>query len=214
MKKLMFLAVVIILGGSAEGQEVNIITRKSEGIFNITQVGYLPGMGNISYDGELRANQSQAYRIRTLFGYFITPRFSVALGAGADAYQDPSYNTFPVYADVRAYLHDARNSPYLFMDLGRSLAIGPEFEEGMHLNVGAGFKYFVSERICLNTSIGYNYQRMDAERLYVSDLWNVGFKEIVPSNFKALSINVGVIFELWALRKPTTELTEEEALIE
>ena len=96
MKKLMFLAVVIILGGSAEGQEVNIVTRKNEGIFNITQLGYLPGMGNISYDGELRANQSQAYRIRTLFGYFITPRFSVALGAGADAYQDPSYKAFKV----------------------------------------------------------------------------------------------------------------------
>ena len=96
MKKLMFLAVVIILGGWAEGQEVNIITRKNEGIFNITQVGYMPGMGNISYDGELRANQSQAYRIRTLFGYFITPRFSVALGAGADAYQDPSYKAFKV----------------------------------------------------------------------------------------------------------------------
>ncbi len=209
MRKYIVFAVLCVLTGSVYSQEVNIVTRKNEGIFNLTQVGYLPGMGNISYDGELRVNQSQAYRIRTLFGYFITPRFSVALGAGADAYQNPSYNTLPVFADVRAYLHDARSSPYLFIDLGRSFAIASEFEEGMYLNAGAGFKYFVSEQVCLNTEIGYNYQRMNAERLYVSDLWNVGFKEIVPSNFKALSINVGIIFELWAIRKPATDLTED-----
>ena len=209
MRKLIIFAVLLFLGESVYAQEVNIVTRKNEGVFNTTEMGYLPGMGNISYDGELRANQSEAYRIRTMFGYFITPRFSVALGAGIDAYRNPSYNTFPVFADVRAYLHDARNSPYAFFDMGKSLAIGPDIEKGMFVNAGVGFKYFVSEQVCLNTSIGYNYQRMDAERLYVSDLLNVGFKEIIPSNFKALSVNVGIVFELWALRKPATGLTED-----
>ena len=80
MRKLIIFAVLLFLGESVYAQEVNIVTRKNEGVFNTTEMGYLPGMGNISYDGELRANQSEAYRIRTMFGYFITPRFSVALG--------------------------------------------------------------------------------------------------------------------------------------
>ena len=209
MKKHLMCIILLMMVGSAYAQEVNIVTKKNEGIFNITQIGYLPGIGNISYNGELKANEAQTYRFRTLFGYFITPRFSVALGTGADAYQNPSYNTFPVFADVRAYLHDARTSPYLFLDLGKSLSIGSEFEKGMFLNAGVGFKYFVSERICLNTSIGYNYQRMHPEKLYVSELLNIGYKDEVPSNFKALSLNVGIIFELWSIRKPATGLTED-----
>ncbi|MBS3775616.1 MAG: hypothetical protein KGY70_10535 [Bacteroidales bacterium] len=207
MKKYLIFILYLMMAGYGHAQEVEIVTRKNEGVFNITQTGYMPGVGNISYDGDLRANQSEAYRLRTLFGYFITPRFSVALGAGADAYNNPSYNTFPVFADVRAYLHDARNTPYVFFDLGKSLPVAPEIEEGMFINGGVGFKYFVSERICLNTEIGYNYQRMNPEKHYFSDLLNIGFKDMVPSNFKALSVNVGLVFELWALRKPATELT-------
>lgn len=209
MKKLMIFTVFLIVGGAAHAQRLNLMKKKNEGIFNITQIGYLSGMGNISYDGDLKVNESQTYRIRTMFGYFISPRFSFALGAGADAYQNPSYNTLPVFADVRGYLHDARNSPYVFIDLGNSFPIGPEFEEGMFLNFGAGFKYFVSERMCLNTSIGYNYQRMHPEKLYYNDLWSIGYRLERPSNFKALSIHVGIIFQLWSFRRPGTDLFEE-----
>lgn len=123
MKKACVFLLLLMFSGSSLAQDVDIVTRKNEGIFNITQAGYLPGVGNISYDGDLKASQSQTYRIRTLFGYFVTPRFSLGLGAGMDAYQNPSLRTMPVFVDARAYLHDARNSSYLFIDMGRSFSV-------------------------------------------------------------------------------------------
>jgi hypothetical protein len=50
---------------------------------------------------------------------------------------------------------------------------------------------------------------MYPEKLYVNDVLNIGYRDEIPSNFKSLSVNVGIIFELWAIREPTTDLSEE-----
>jgi hypothetical protein len=192
---------------SLQGQEVELLPQKNQGIFNVTEAGYLPGVGNISRDGALEVNESQTYRIRTVFGYFVSPRFSVGLGAGLDGYNNPDYNTLPVFVDVRGYLYDSRNTPYVFLDLGKSLKPDDTFEQGLYLNLGAGYKFFISDYLCMEASVGYNYQRMKPEMLYVDESFDIGFNLKTPTNLKALSIQVGLLFQLWQFEEPEEGLT-------
>jgi len=209
MKHLFVCMLVSLLAFSSHSQDVRVLPQINDGIFNITEAGYLPGVGNISRDGNLEVNESQNYRFRTMFGYFFSPKLSLALGAGMDFYNKPSYNTFHVFSEVRGYLYDQRNTPYLFFDLGKTLKINDRFEEGLFMSLGVGYKFFVSEKLCLNASIGYNYQHMDPEMLYVDEFFNTAYKIKTPSNLKSLSVQVGVILQVWDFQQAETGLTEE-----
>mgnify|MGYP000512325348 FL=1 len=212
LKFLLALIVGLLLSCLGLAQDVEVLPRKNQGLFNITEVGYLPGVGNISRDGAFEVNEGHGYRISTVFGYFFTPRISAGIGVGLDGYQEPSHSVFPVFADFRGYLNDARNTAYVFADLGHAFNLGEGFEQGMFFNFGAGYKFFVTEAICLNASIGYNYQHLNPEQLYVDDAFNIGFHVKTPTNMKALSVEVGMVFQLWRLEGLERGLTDEPLL--
>ena len=87
--------------------------------------------------------------------------------------------------------------------------MGSDFQKGLFLNAGAGFKYFVTERICMNTSVGYNYQQMHLNSIYKSngDIRTDEFFN-APANIKNLSLQVGLHFQLAKVNDPSTELMD------
>jgi len=146
------------------------INSRHSGIYNITELGYLSaGSEYVNY----------AVRLRTIFGYFITPKISAGVGFGLDGYHDPfDYNTAPLFLDVRGYLKDEPKTPFVFLNLGKSLAISEIHETGFFASIGVGY-----QRRRLVGSIGYNLQKIDNPSGNLS--------------FNAIAFNLGLIFWAW-----------------
>ncbi len=96
--------------------------------------------------------------LRFILGYFINPHVSTAIGFGADRFEDPGANTFPLFLDFRGYLKDAKNTPFVFFDVGKTAVFSSQAQEGGNLfDGGFGYKFFIGEKTCLNAKVGYNY---------------------------------------------------------
>lgn len=169
---------------------------RNKGFFNITRFSYIlvdnvkqdvfvPGTGNFSYD--LPSNKAGAYSLQTINGYFFNPYLSAGIGVGLDGYHDPNINTFPLFAEVRAYLKDGSNSPFAYMDYGGLIKISDNFKKGNMFNIGAGYKIFVSDRIALMPEISYSVKNISLtdEKVKTSD---------DTVNITGIQFGIGVIF--------------------
>lgn len=159
MKHVFLVLFLCVFSLSLNGQEKQSV-KKNQGVFNITEIGYLPGSGNIDYDSYSVTNDARTYRLRSIFGYFINPYLSLGIGIGLDGYHEPDHNTMPLFFECRGYLKDQRNTLYGFADVGKALNANETFTSGLFLNAGAGYKFFLTQRWCINTSLGYNFQQM------------------------------------------------------
>ncbi len=130
--------------------------KKNRGFFNTTSFGYLWGK---------EANQIEVNKkvtgtsIETVTGFFVNPHLSLGVGVGINAYTN--YETFPVFFDARGYLKDKKNTAFAFLQLGESVDALP-VEEGLFMGLGIGYKFFTSDKLCLNVAATYNRQWIDA----------------------------------------------------
>lgn len=134
--------------------------KRNKGLFGVIEVGYLK---SLSADGDYISYPFEEWKLygkslRFYFGYFINTHFSVGIGFGADRYEEPGANTFPIFIDLRGYLKDSKNTPFLFFDAGNSLKFSEAKEKGFLLDAGSGYKFFITKRFCLLGSVGYNYK--------------------------------------------------------
>lgn len=138
----------------------------NKGVFNITELGYNRGLGHINYsDGIKVKNSGYVGRFRTIFGYFVNPKFSLGIGAGLDGYHNPSYNTFPLLVDARYYFKIGDLSPFINVDIGYSLKLGAPFEEGIYSGVGVGYKFLQDKKINLLINTGIDFHQIKDARL-------------------------------------------------
>ncbi len=203
--KHVFLALFLyVFSFSVQGQEKQSI-KKNQGVFNITEIGYLPGLGNIDYDGYSIANDAQTYRLRSIFGYFFNPHLSLGIGIGLDGYHEPDHNTMPLFIECRGYLKDQRNTVYGFADVGKALNANETFTPGLFLNAGVGYKFFLTKRWCINTSLGYNFQQMQnidiVEFVFDQETGDYypNWKQI-DIQMKAISFNLAFHFNIFTPR--------------
>jgi hypothetical protein len=90
----------------------------------------------------------------------LNPKLSVGVGIGADGYDTKSYgffNTFLIYADARYYLNNRINGWFAYTDIGKSVKIDDNIENGLLLNVGAGYKFNLGKTFFV-PSLGFNNQ--------------------------------------------------------
>lgn len=121
---------------------------RHSGIYNITEIGYLQANNN---------DVKYAARLRTIFGYFITPKISAGIGLGFDGYHDPAdINTAPLFLDLRGYLKDEPQTIFAYLNLGQSIKIADAHEKGFFMGLGLGY-----QRKKIIGSIGYNLQKID-----------------------------------------------------
>jgi hypothetical protein len=146
---------------SVEAQDV----KKNKKIFNITKFSYIDPKNALleeSIEGEgvfatdLNVENAQAYSLQTITGYFISPLFSVGIGFGLDGYHEPTFNTAPLFIDARFYFQNRRNTPMLFVDYGTLVKLGEEFEKGTMVEAGAGYKFFISDKLAMLASINFS----------------------------------------------------------
>lgn len=201
MKHFFLVLFLCVCSLSFNGQEKQSV-KKNKGVFNITEIGYLPGTGNIKYDGYSVANDARTYRLRSIFGYFINPHLSLGIGIGLDGYHEPDHNTMPLFLECRGYLKDQRNTFYGFADVGKALNANETFTPGLFLNAGVGYKFFLTKRWCINTSLGYNFQQMQnidmVEYVFDQDTGEYYYNlKQIDIQMKAISCNLAFHFNLF-----------------
>jgi len=159
------------------------------------EIGKLSGFGNVDYGNQVTfKNQNNAFRLRASFGRFVHKKTSIGLGVGLDGYNNPTYNTFPVYLEVRRFVMEKGSSLFAFLNLGAALKIGPEFQEGLVFGSGIGYK-MQKRRINILPSIGFHLQQINDAKAIIIDpnSWQVERFES-KINLKNISFNLAIQF--------------------
>jgi len=136
-------------------------TKQEKGYFNITEIGAFFGTSNLKASGISDSSPVNVRSLRTINGLFINPKLSLGIGIGLDGVDTKYYgfhNTFNVSADVRYYLKTAHDGFFLYGNVGPSLKIDENFEEGLMANIGIGHKLTIGSSFVIVPSIGYYHQ--------------------------------------------------------
>ena len=133
--------------------------KKTRALFITTELGVYKGTGFSTDFPYFRfVGKGYAKSLRFVAGYFLNPHFSAGVGFGADRFEIPGANTFPLFLDLRGYIKDARNTPFVFLDAGKTVVFNSQAQEGGPLvDGGAGYKFFVGKKACVIAKAGYNY---------------------------------------------------------
>ncbi len=123
--------------------------------YKISNEVFTEGVGIKNH--KLKTNNSNAYSLNYILGYFVVPKMlSVGVGFGLDGYHQPNFNTAPLYVDTRLFLMESKNSPYVYLDFGMLVKWSSTFKRGLMAKIGFGYKFFTSDKICLNASLDFN----------------------------------------------------------
>lgn len=138
---------------------------KNEKFISIVQFSYMKNYkanneitlsGQGKRNNKLNTDNAHAYSLQVVLGYFVVPkRLSIGMGFGLDGYHEPGFNSAPLYGDIRLYLTDERNAVYMYANLGTLTKLSSRFVRGYSGKIGCGYKFFVSQKLCLNADIGY-----------------------------------------------------------
>jgi hypothetical protein len=203
MRKLLTTSLILFIS-NVFAQNVNEIIKtkdeyRNKGYFNITKIGYvaihnlkreifIPGEGN--FYSEPDASDTYVWSLQSINGYFVSPYLSLGIGVGLDGHHKPTYNSLPVFIDLRAYLSDEEDSFYSFLDIGSTLRIGEDtsqLRKGVLINLGLGCKYKVSNRLYLISDLFFSHKTVS--------LTDEGIKtsnDIIRAN--GIGLSLGIIF--------------------
>ncbi len=119
-------------------------------------------------------------------GWFVNPHLSVGLGFGADRYEDPGANTFPLFLDFRGFLRNNSSTPFAFVNVGKTVAFSAAQEKGNLFETGLGYQLGLSRKTRLSCKIGYGFFK--SNEFYRNELdWNYLKR-------KSLRFVVGLVF--------------------
>lgn len=185
LKNILIIIYVLIFFSStlfAQKAITPIKTKQEKGYFSILEMGYFLGTSYLKDPNNDRSSPLNVRSLRTVNGIFLNPNFSLGLGVGADGNDTKRFgffNTFLVYADARYYPKNNVDGWFLYTDLGSAVKIDNNFEKGLFLNVGGGYKFNVG-KVILVPSLGYNQQNFG---IYNNDYRN-----------SSLALKIGFIF--------------------
>lgn len=152
---LLLLLLIIIFPDSSNA--ANKDEKKNKGLYSVVELGGYKGV-KLTTDLPFTTDNSHTKSLRLILGYFINPYVSGGIGFGADRYENPGANTFPLFIDIRGYLKNTRNTPFIFIDAGKTIVFASQAQEGGNLvDTGIGYKFFIGKKTCLVAKTGYNY---------------------------------------------------------
>jgi len=158
---------------------------RNTGFFNITRIGYkfINEAKLETFDTEngvvvtsLPTDKAYALSLQTINGYFINPYISAGVGIGLDGYNNPNYNTLPLFVDVRGYFSDNASSLYAVLNYGTLLKIDGGKNNGSMLNLGVGYKFPVNDkRLMFVSDLSWSYKQISNDGLSIqeSESWTL-----------------------------------------
>ncbi|OQA97044.1 MAG: hypothetical protein BWY22_01470 [Bacteroidetes bacterium ADurb.Bin217] len=105
-----------------------------------------------------------------VYSYYNYPH---SIGFGVAYNWNREYNKlFPIFIDYKYYFSNTKISPFLAIDLGRTII--QNSPNGYHINLFTGFRNKVFEKLYMNYSIGLSWYSYDGnEWLLQKDRYNV-----------------------------------------
>ena len=163
----------------------------------VTDIHYLYGLSSTTSYLTLTRKDVNLYgkSLHLTSLYDFSKSISAGVGIGADRYENPGFNTLPVFASLH-YTPFVITHPrtYLFTNLGFGIK-NSYAHSGLMFDAGIGYKKMFGHRFGLNFQLGYNLKQINETPLYVSttdgQAWNLIY---VTSVRHSLSVGVGVIF--------------------
>lgn len=128
--------------------------------------------------------------------YDITQKISAGTGIGADRYEEPGYNTFPVYVTFRYRPFTKLPKSYVFTDLGYGLFKNDNVAPGWMWNAGIGYTKMFRKHFGVNLQLGYNLKQFGGIPSYEVDLVNGEFNYIGKKSSirHSVSFGFGLVF--------------------
>jgi len=170
---------------------------RNTGFFNITRIGYkfINEAKLETFDTEngvvvtsLPTDNAFALGLQTINGYFINPYISAGVGIGLDGYNNPNFNTLPLFIDVRGYFSDDASSLYAVFNYGTLLKIDGDKNNGSMLNLGVGYKFPVNDkRLMFVSDLSWSYKQISNDGLSIqeSESWTL---------INGILVTFGIIF--------------------
>jgi hypothetical protein len=90
---------------------------------------------------------SMAFCLENITGFYIIENFSVGVGFGYQYNTAPYFHTWPIYLDLRGYMHFSdKESLYLFLNGGSLLNLDNRYSDGLILGIGFGARKKIKSR--------------------------------------------------------------------
>lgn len=120
--------------------------------------------------------------------YDITKRISAGAGIGADRYEEPGYNTFPLFGTFRYRPMRRFLDGYLFTNLGYGLFAREDIYGGWMWDAGVGYTKMFRRHFGLNFQVGYNLKEFKDVPFFGETMtWTDNLRH-------SLSLGVGLVF--------------------
>ncbi|VFB12676.1 Uncharacterised protein [Bacteroides heparinolyticus] len=140
---------------------------------------YLMGVSEIG-EFNLSRKESKMYGNSLHFSvlYNISTQISAGVGVGADRYDNPDYNTFPIFAAIHYAPIKKIREAYTYTNIGYAVIDKNDTYSGRMWDIGIGYKKMFRTHLGVNFQIGYNLKQL----------------EKIERTRHSLSFGVGLIF--------------------
>jgi hypothetical protein len=95
--------------------------------------------------------------LRAMAGYNISEQFSLGAGLGLAGYHNNSFNTMPIFLDVRYNLPVQHRKFFVYTDVAFPLSVNSDVNSLFMDDFGIGYKIPCYKRIKFVPSVGYNF---------------------------------------------------------
>ena len=163
----------------------------------VTDIHYLYGLSETGTGlATLTRNDVNLYGKSLHFTglYDFSKSISAGIGVGADRYEKPGYNTFPIFATLQYFPIITFPSAYAYTNLGTAIK-GSDAHSGLMFDAGLGYRKMLKKHFGLNFQLGYNLKHINDTPNYILAEDNQSYERIsVTSVRHSISLGVGVIF--------------------
>lgn len=128
--------------------------------------------------------------------YDITRRISAGAGIGADRYEEPGYNTFPVFGTFHYRPFRKFLDAYLYTNLGYGIFSGNGSDNypGWVWDAGLGYTKMYWKHFGLNFQLGYNLKEFGGFSFFRMTTDGDYYIKKVSSVRHSLSLGIGLVF--------------------
>jgi hypothetical protein len=146
--------------------------KKNEDLYLIPEIRI--GYGFLDTDNQMAEKASSTWQYNTYhnyvplsysaflnFGYHITPRIGAGIGTGIMQYSGPKSTSLPTYIDLRGFMYDEKETPFVFAKIGTCLQWWKTFTPGSWATLGVGYKFFLGKQ-CYTAALGYEFKHISS----------------------------------------------------
>ncbi|NDV57705.1 hypothetical protein [Bacteroides sp. 519] len=166
-------------------------TAQSQKIRVYIETSYLYGLAEKGDGFKLTRSDSKMSGVGLHLSalYSFSKTFSVGLGLGLDRYNNPGYNSLPLFVSLQCMPLNFNRNIYVFTNVGYGVG-GADFTKGAMLDAGVGYKLILKESFGINLRLGYNLKQIDTK---VKDFWGTTEIGRIDRNRHSLFIAIGAI---------------------